>query len=439
VSKRHVVIAGGGFAAWSLARALDRELESSGALEATVVCPGACAPLSPWTHEVLGGRLHAEQAVVPWGDALRRVRVVIGRVTRVDAGAQSVVVDGPGVRTGSEPRAQRYDELVLATGLDPMPRGASGAAELALSLRGPAGAMALRTRLLEALEAACGEESARRRKALLSVAVVGSDERAVSAAVEISRLLRATASFFPRVLPEDPRVLLLSPQQNPCGAWGEMSSRFVRDHLRRAGVELRAGGAVAHVDADRVEWQPSQGAREPLEIRTVVWTMSEGPRAPLSSWPGATWQAGRVRVDELLRIEGTQLVHALGDCAAHPVTASTPAAIRRQAQWLARSMVRRAKGQAVTALAGPPRVDPISLGGGAGIARVGTRTICGTAAGWMARAAIRAVVPGIGRRAALCAWDLIEPLGVRQLVSRAAVRSEARPLYLTPPPPAVGP
>jgi len=426
------VIAGGGYAAWCLARALDRELERADILDATVVCPGACAPLSPWTHEVLAGRLHAEQAVVPWRDALRHVRVLLGRATSLGADTHSIGLEGPGVQTGCDPAVLAFDELVIATGLGSPPRSA---AERVLPLRSPLHAIGLRNRLIEALGAASGEDSARRRKALLTVAIVGSDARAVAAAVDTLGMLRESAPFFPRVQREDPRVLLIS--AGPlCPSWGQRGASLIASHLSARSVEVRAGCRIAEEADDHLILQDDGGNQERVEVRTLVSVEGGASQPLLLGLPGASLHEGQARVDEMLRVVGMQHVHALGDCSLHPTAQPTPAVIARNAQWLARAIVRRAKGQPPTALAGAPAIDAVSLGAGVGVARVGTRTTAGKAAEWMARATVRSAVPGLGRRFSLAAWSWLEPLGVRQLVSRSGVSAgSSRPLYLTPPPP----
>lgn len=430
------MIAGGGFAAWCLARALDRELESADIFDATVVCPGACAPLGPWTHEVLAGRLYAEQAVVPWRDALRHVRVVLGRATRLATDSHSIGLEGPGVQTGCDPDTLAFDELVIAIGA--APRVGKPGTERALPLRSPSQAIALRNRLLEALAAASGEDSARRRKALLTVAIIGSDARAIAAAVDTLGVLRESAPFFPRVQGDDPRVILVC-AESLCPSWGERGASLLASHLRNHGVELRARCRIVAEAEDHLVLECEGGSQERVEVRTVVSIEGGATQPLLVGHPGAAEQDGRVRVDEMMRMVGMQHVHALGECAVHPTTVPTPAVVARQAQWLAAAIARRAKGQAATALAGAPGIDAVSLGAGIGIARVGRRILAGKAAGWMSRATVRSVVPGIGRRISLAAWSWLEPLGVRQLVSRpGAVASSSRPLYLTPPPPPIG-
>lgn len=432
------MIAGGGFAAWCLARALDRELESADILDATVVCPGACAPLTPWTHEVLAGRLLAEQAVVPWRDALRHVRFLLGRATRLGPDGRSLILDSPGVVTGCDPNSLAFDELVVATGFGAPVHAASRGSEKALPLRSPSHAIAVRNRLLDALAAASGEDSARRRRALLTVAVVGSDARAVAAAVETLGVLRESALFFPRVQREDPRVTLVS--AGPlCASWGQRGASLIASHLASHGIEVRAGCRILEEADDHLMLEAEGGNRERVEVRTIISIEAGGGQSLLSGQPGATSEDGRAQIDEMLRVVGLQHVHALGACAVHPTTEPTPAAIARQAQWLAKAIAERAKGRAATALAGAPRVDAVSLGDGAGIARVGKRVVAGRAAGWIARATVRSVVPGIGRRISLCVGSWLEPLGVRQLVSRSGANpGSSRPLYLTPPPPPIG-
>ena len=129
----------------------------------------------------------------------------------------------------------------------------------------------------------------------------------------------------PKILPEIPSRL------------GEYAQR----ELARRGFEIRVGTTVESVEADAV----TLSGGERIETHTFVWTAGVAAHPLLQELGLPLDERGRVRVDEMLRVEGRTNVWALGDCARVP-NAATPGRVDpptsqhalRQARRLAKNL-----------------------------------------------------------------------------------------------------
>jgi NADH dehydrogenase len=129
----------------------------------------------------------------------------------------------------------------------------------------------------------------------------------------------------PKILPEIPPRL------------GE----YAAEQLSKRGVEIRVGTTLESVEQHAAHLSGG----ETFPSHTVVWTAGVKASPALADFGLPLDERGRVKVDELLRVEGHEHVWALGDCAAVP-NAATPGMVDpptsqhalRQARRLAKNL-----------------------------------------------------------------------------------------------------
>jgi NADH dehydrogenase len=151
-------------------------------------------------------------------------------------------------------------------------------------------------------------ELARRRhtRATASAIVVGAGLTGIETACELPSRL---AALFPDVAP---RVILVDHNPHVGSDMGTSARPVIEAALTANGVETRLGVSVAAVRSDGV----ALSTGEELAASTVVWCA--GMRAnPLTAELGVDRdRAGRVAVDDYLRVIGVPGVFAAGDVAA---------------------------------------------------------------------------------------------------------------------------
>ena len=330
-AKGGILVVGGGFAGASVARLL-------GGRGCTIVARENFMLFTPLLPEAASGTLEPRHVVVPLRQMCPHAELVLGRATELDRKRNAVTVEdaeGHGLHVG-------YDDVVLALGAVPRTLPIPGLAEHGLGFKDLPDAIALRNHVLRELEAAAAESDPERVATHLGFVFVGAGYAGVEALAELADLVRDALRFYPTLRDAPQRWVLVDAAPRilpeiPTGL-GDYAAR----ELKRRGVEVSVSTTLVAAEEDAVTL--SDGERIPAH--TLVWTAGVRPNPLLAELRLPLDERGRVIVDELLRVEGTENVWALGDCARVPNEA-TPGAFDpptsqhslRQARRLARNLL----------------------------------------------------------------------------------------------------
>lgn len=277
---RRLVILGGGFAGvWAAyAAAAERQRHTANAiLEIVLVSRDPWLTIRPrlYEHSLEGMRVPLDEVLSPIG-----VKRIQGEVRRIDTLARTVSIGDTG-------RQLSYDRLLFALG-SAIRRPSIPGIEQTFSVDTGEDAIALHARLDALRRGPASRETA--------VAVVG----AGFTGIEVATTLAARV-----------RTILLDSAPHVAPDLGPDARVHVTDALARLRVETRTGVAVRSVDGDGIVL--ANGERVPADV--VVWT--GGLRAsPLAAQLAAPLDAaGRLEVDQYLRVRGSADVFAAGDVA----------------------------------------------------------------------------------------------------------------------------
>ena len=299
---RRVVVVGAGFGGLSAARALagpDVDIEV----------------LDRRNHHLFQPLLYqvATAGLEP-SDIAYAVRGVVRRQPGVRFSAAEVVgadLDAK-VLTTAAGREIGYDTLVLAAGAKTADFGIEGVAEHAFGLKTLDDAMAIRQHLLEQFEQ-CAVEPTLVEEGALSVVVVGGGPTGVEMAGAMSELFtRVMRADFPELDLTKVQVELVEMAPEPLTPFHPKLRQHAIAQLERRGVRLHLGRSVKEVSDDGVLLDDGTF----LRAATCVW--AAGVEAePLGNLFGLeTSRAGRIVVDETLRVPGRPDVFVIGDLAA---------------------------------------------------------------------------------------------------------------------------
>ena len=207
-----------------------------------------------------------------------------------------------------------YDWLILATGARHSYFGNEEWGAHAPGLKSIEDALAIRRKILLALEQAETENDAERRKALLTFVVIGGGPTGVEMAGSIAELARRSVSHdFRSITPECSRVILIEAGKRLLPGFPPRLSEAAQRSLKELGVEVRLGAPVSDLGDGYVDWQ-----KELIFTRTVVWA------AGVTASAAADWlradrdQNGRVFVERDLRVPGHPNIFVIGDTANAP-------------------------------------------------------------------------------------------------------------------------
>jgi NADH dehydrogenase len=267
----------------------------------------------------------------------RNVRVLLDEVTEVESACRIVHL--------ASGRRVPYDALILATGARHSYFGNNDWAANAPGLKSIEDALAIRRKVLLALERAETEDDEQRRRSLLTFIVIGAGPTGVEMAGAIAELVRRSVSRdFRSITPNCSRVILIEAGQRILSGFSRKLSAAAENSLRRLGVEMRLGAPVADIGTGYVHV-----GNELIFAGTVVWA------AGVEASPAADWlhverdRDGRVLVDAELRVPRRGEVFAIGDTAsaAGPSGRALPAVApvaKQQGKYVADLILGRSAG-----------------------------------------------------------------------------------------------
>jgi NADH dehydrogenase len=291
------LILGGGFAGSYVARLLGRR-------GATVVSLDNSMIYTPLLPEAASGTLEPRHVVVPLRDMCPHAELVLGRVTAHDRSANTVVVESL-----AGPLEIHYERLVVALGATTRTLPIPGLQEHGVGFKDLADAVALRNRVLLQLERATIHPD---DASELGFVFVGAGYAGVEALGELNDMAHAALRSYPTLRRVQQRWVLVDAAPKILPEIPRGLGRYASRRLERRGIEIHVGTTLESFDG--TEAVLANGTRIPA--RTLVWTAGVRASPLLPDLDLPLDQRGRVVVDETLRVEGSEDIWALGDCAA---------------------------------------------------------------------------------------------------------------------------
>jgi NADH dehydrogenase len=291
------LILGGGFAGSYVARLLKRK-------GATVVSLDNSMIYTPLLPEAASGTLEPRHVVVPLREMCPHAELVLGRVTGHDRAAKTVAVESL-----AGPLEIRYERLVVALGATTRTLPVPGLAEHGVGFKDLADAVALRNRVLLQLERATIHPD---DPSELGFVFVGAGYAGVEALGELNDMAHAALRSYPTLRAVPQRWVLVDAAPKILPEIPRGLGTYASKQLERRGIEIHVGTTLESYDG--TEAVLANGTRIPA--RTLVWTAGVRASPLLPDLDLPLDGRGRVVVDETLRVEGSEDVWALGDCAA---------------------------------------------------------------------------------------------------------------------------
>ncbi len=320
----HIVVAGAGFGGLAAVARLKRL-----PVRITLIDKRNYHLFQPLLYQIATATLNPADIATPIRSLFRadgNVRVLKGEVTHVDSASKLIELAGG--------KSLPFDKLVIATGATHSYFGRDEWQPFARGLKTVEDGVAVRATILNAFEQAEASDDPDRIKRLLTFVIVGGGPTGVELAGAIAELAKLNVvREFRTVDPARARVILVQSGPRILPTFPENLSERARQSLEELGVEVRTGSRVI----DIAETQVRVGANKVIETETVLWAAGVAA-SPAAHWLGAqSDRAGRIKVDDRLRVIGAggnviENVYAIGDTAAslawngRPVPGLAPAA-----------------------------------------------------------------------------------------------------------------
>ncbi|HET9103628.1 MAG TPA: NAD(P)/FAD-dependent oxidoreductase [Solirubrobacteraceae bacterium] len=385
-----VVVVGGGFGGLRVVKALRGQ-----DVQVTLIDRRNFHLFQPLTYQVATGALSPSDVTYPlralFGSA-PNVTVLLAAVIDFDLEQRRVRLAPD--RVPGAPESVPYDTLVVATGSSYSYFGHDDWRRYAGEVKSLESAVAVRSRVLEALERAEASTEVADRRAELTFVVVGGGPTGVEIAGQIGELTRDTMTRdFRRISGEDTRILLVEMTDRVLGGFPPGLSARAQRSLQRLGVTPTLGREVVAIDGDGVTLKGPGGDAERIVTRTVIWAAgvrASGLAARLGELSGAEVdRSGRVTVGPDLSLPGHPEVIALGDMVrvgdgqggVQDLPGVAPVAIQ-QGVYAAKAVRRRLAGQPVKPFHYVNKGNLATIGRGRAVADLGFLRLSGLPA-WL--------------------------------------------------------
>jgi NADH dehydrogenase len=311
MSRRRIVIIGGGFGGLNAARAL-----SGADVDVVVLDRKNHHVFQPLLYQVAAAALSPGDIASPIRWILRKqsnVQVWLGDVTGIDVERRVVRLADAEAQTDAFNEVS-YDALIVAAGVTHAYFGHSEWSAHAPGLKTLEDALAIRGRVLRAFELAERESNAAEQRRLLTFVVVGGGPTGVELAGSLAEISRhALVNDFRRIDPETARIILIEAGPEVLPTYPSPLPAFARRALEKRGVAVWTGSPVTGIEAGRVHV-----GGDSIEAGTILWAAGVAASSlgtSLGLHADRLDRAGRVLVNEDLTIPGHPEVFVIGDLA----------------------------------------------------------------------------------------------------------------------------
>ncbi|MEW6043567.1 MAG: NAD(P)/FAD-dependent oxidoreductase [Thermoproteota archaeon] len=307
-SVNRILILGGGFAGISVLRQIEKAFDGN-EVKITLVNEDNFFLFTPMLPELASGIIHPSDISIPLRMFCKNSEFIQAKVSSIDLKNKMVAI----TRTfDGKVKVVEYDYLVIALGSRTNFFGNKRIEKNAFTIKTIQDAIAIKTHLIHMLEIADGEEDRLVQEKLLTVVVVGAGFAGVETIGEINDFVRDSAkSYYKNVNPYNIKMILVSAKDGILPELGEDLAQKAYQSLQNAGIRIIPNTKAVDAGDDYV----FLGNGETIRCSTLIWTAGV-TIDPVITNLDCEHKAGKVVVDDSLRIPNYTNVFALGDCAA---------------------------------------------------------------------------------------------------------------------------
>jgi NADH dehydrogenase len=303
----------------------------------------------PFLPEAAAGNLEPRHVVAPLRQVLPKVRLLNGRVVRVDQERHRASVRLVGAElTEDGTRELAYDVLVMAAGSISRTLPIPGLAEHGIGFKTVGEAIHLRNHVLAQLDIAESTEDAALRSRALTFVFVGGGFAGVEALAELEDMARGATKYYPSLNRDDMRWVLVEATDHILPEVGADMGRWTVEALRARGIEVKLETLLKSAEGKHIVLSDGDA----FDAGTLVWTAGVKPPPVVRDTDLPVDEKGRLKATAELTLEGMDDAFAAGDNAAVPdltrpgeFTAPNAQHAVRQAKVLADNIVARLRGR----------------------------------------------------------------------------------------------
>ncbi|XP_058730902.1 external alternative NAD(P)H-ubiquinone oxidoreductase B2, mitochondrial-like [Vicia villosa] len=318
--KKKVLVLGTGWAGTSFLRNLNDPR-----YEVHVVSPRNYFAFTPLLPSVTCGTIEARSIVEPVRNIFRKKHVDSrfseAECIKIDAVNRKVYCRA-NISNNSNEKEEfvvDYDYLIIAVGANVNTFNTPGVTENCHFLKEVEDAQRIRRTVIDCFErASLPSVSDEEKKRILHFAIVGGGPTGVEFAAALHDYVSEDlVKLYPGVK-DLFKITLLEAGGHILSMFDKRITTFAEDKFRRDGIDVKTGSMVVKVSDKEISTKEMKtGEMSSIPYGMAVWSTGIGTRPFIKDFMTQIGQINRraIATDEWLRVEGTNNVYALGDCA----------------------------------------------------------------------------------------------------------------------------
>lgn len=318
--KRKVVVLGSGWAGTSFLRNLN-----SPSYEVQVISPRNYFAFTPLLPSVTCGTVEARSIVEPIRNIVKKKNVDVSyweaECVKIDEQNKKVYCKSKqGMDSnGKKEFAVDYDYLIIAIGAQSNTFNIPGVEENCHFLKEVEDAQEIRRTVIDSFEkASLPELSEDERKKILHFVVVGGGPTGVEFAAELHDFVNEDLVNLYPMVKDLARITILEAADHILSMFDKRITDFAEQKFKRDGIDVKLGSMVVKVTDKEISAKTKgNGELSSIPYGMIVWSTGIGTRPVIKDFMKQIGQGSRrvLATDEWLRVEGTDSIYALGDCA----------------------------------------------------------------------------------------------------------------------------
>jgi len=316
LTKKRILVLGGGFAGVDCTRKLENYFHSDYDIEITLVSDDNFLLFTPMLPQIVAGTVAPRHIVMPLRALCKKARIYESVVRDIDPVQQYVTLEGTPEKIGAR---IHYDYLVIALGSETNFFGLKNVEKYSFTMKTLADAISLRNRLIDMLEQAENEKNPKIKERLLTFVIVGGGFAGVETAGEINDFLHDAVSYYHNTKKKDIHVILVEAASTILQGFDEKLTKYAHNKLEKNGIKIILDSAVTNFDGKNIILnklsKPSSGidSKNIIDSHTLVWTAGVTPVKIIQNSVFKI-KKGKIIVNEFLEISNHPGVFAIGDC-----------------------------------------------------------------------------------------------------------------------------
>lgn len=316
LTKKRILVLGGGFAGVDCTRKLESYFHSDYDIEITLVSDDNFLLFTPMLPQIVAGTVAPRHIVMPLRALCKKARIYESVIRDIDPVQQHVTLEGTPEKIGVR---IHYDYLVIALGSETNFFGLKNIEKYSFTMKTLADAISLRNRLIDMLEQAENEKNPKIKERLLTFVIVGGGFAGVETAGEINDFLHEAVSYYHNTKKEDIHVILVEAASTILQGFNKRLTEYAHNKLEKNGIKIVLENAVTSFDGKNIVLNKLSNSSTDIDSKniinshTLVWTAGVTPVEIIQNSIFKI-KKGKIIVNEYLEIPNYPDVFAIGDC-----------------------------------------------------------------------------------------------------------------------------